>query len=124
MSEGEPKFEEKKPKEIKDAINFEELYEILQQKREIEGEEGHKYSFKDLMDMIENLRDKILDLTIVSGIEVLGQMRGLRPELDNIPNKELRNKVSELLYKRFEDISDSQYRAEQKYRKNIGNEGN
>lgn len=99
MSEGEPKLEEEKPKEIKDAENFDELYEILRKRGEIKGKENTVYKADYLIESIEVLRKKFKDYdktVIVSGLDL-----NLSKFASTVTRSEgVREKVKELLLKR------------------------
>ena len=67
MEPREPQFEKEapkeKPNEIKDASTYEELYDILDAKKEIIGSGGKRYSAEGLKNKIKALRNSKDNLT-------------------------------------------------------------
>lgn len=106
MSESEPKFEQEPIKEIKDAESFDELYRILDNKKETAGGEGRIYTSKILKGIIEICRPKWDDtLCGDSMIDPLDEisLSFFKNRLNLIDDEELKNKVSELLYKELQN---------------------
>jgi hypothetical protein len=102
----EENHEEEKPKEIRDAQNFDELFYVLDEKGKIIG--GHKeYSAEELK---KRINDTILDFhshAIDEETDPLEQMQLIKKELGAITRTDgLRDKVSELLYKSIEEMTE------------------
>ena len=110
MPEGEPRFEEEKPKEIRDAASFNELYDIITKKWGLRPSEKH---VKDLILKIKNMEGRI-DNYAWHGVAIdpLFTIKNFQKELEEMPTRELRDKVSELLYKKLESKNESMIAAQ------------
>lgn len=76
--------QEEKPKEIKDAENPDELFEILDRKGEITGSSGKEYSTEELKKKIKNVNNKLMSYAFTSEDDPLDRMALIKNDLRQI----------------------------------------
>ena len=92
---------EDQPKEIKDAQSFNELFEILEHKGGISGNNGQKYVAGVLRAMVQKIRDDLqTKYTRLRDEDPLERLHLVKGDLQKLPDTDgFRDKVSELIYK-------------------------